>query len=332
MKYQHLSIEERETIQLMLWDKKSVRSIAKALKRSPSSVSREISRNIPANQRRYPPYAAHERALAKRKSRGRHDRLKNEKIRQYAIVRLKEGWSPEQISGRIKIDAGEKISHEAIYQFIYAQVHRNGWGYLRPGAEDLRMYLRRKRKRRAPRGFRKSQRILARFGIPTIDERPGIVETRRRLGDWEGDTVESKDHKPGINTLVERKTGFVLITKLNAKTPRATIDAMGKRFEALPPKAKRTVTLDNGPENRDWQSIRTKIGIQCYYAHAYHSWERGTNENTNGLIREYFPKKTDFTMISDEALAAVEYKLNTRPRKRLNYLTPLEAFSVALAG
>ena len=332
MKYQHFSIEERESLQYMWWERKSIRSMAKTLNRSPSSVSRELKRNFPPERNVYTSRLAHQQALIKRKSRGRHDRLKNEAIRAYAISHLKEGWSPEQISGRIKVDLNENISHEAIYQYIYAQVYRNGWGYLKSHTEDLRIYLRRKRKRRAARGFRQSQRISARFGIPTIDQRPVIVAVRERIGDWEGDTVESKDHKPGINTLVDRKTGYLLMTKLLAKTSAATIDVIEHRLAQLPIKAKHTLTLDNGPENRDWRAIETSTGLDCFYAHPYHSWERGTNENTNGLIREYFPKKTDFTTIPEELIAMVEYKLNTRPRKRLNYLTPQECFSVALAG
>ncbi len=327
MKYQHFSINERELIQYGLWDKKSIRSIAKSLNRSPSSVSREINRNIPPNQRRYPPYAANEKALQKRKSRGRHDRLKNETVRAYVAAHLKEGWSPEQISGRIERGIGETISHEAIYQYVYVQIYAGGTGP-RPGCEDLRPYLRRKRKRRLGKGFRATKRVRMLPGR-LITERPDIVETRKRIGDWESDTVESRDHKPGINTLVDRKTGFVLITKLNAKTSVSTAEAVTKRLDGLPV---HTITADNGPENQNWKFVENILGAQWYFANPYHSWERGTNENTNGLIREYFPKKTDFTQVSDAEIAEVEYALNTRPRKRLNYLTPLEAFSVALAG
>lgn len=331
MQYHHFTIEERETIHYGLWEKKSLRTIAKKLGRSVSSVSREIKRNIPEKRHRYASRLAHHRALQKRKSRGRYDRLKSKQIRQYVVVHLKEGWSPEQISGRIKIDLKESISHEAIYQYIYAQIHRDGYGYLKPGTEDLRTYLRRRRKRRIKKGLRLSQKLPKHGGI-SIDERPNIVNRRKRIGDWEGDTVESKDHKPGINTLVERKTGLVFMTKLTARTGVATTRVVEQRFNHIPKKAKHTLTLDNGPENYAWQKIESITGVKCYYAHAYHSWERGTNENTNGLIREYFPKKTDFTTIPEEQIAAIEYKLNTRPRKRLKYLTPLEAFSVALAG
>ncbi|MFH1652545.1 MAG: IS30 family transposase [Pseudomonadota bacterium] len=327
MKYQHFTIEERESLQYMWWERRSLRSMAKALNRSPSSISRELKRNFPVCRNAYTPRVAHERALAKRKSRGRHDRLKNGRIRQYVITHLKEGWSPEQISGRIKIDLDEKISHEAIYQYIYTKIYTGGIGP-RPGCEDLRPYLRRKRKRRLGKGFRAAKRVKMLPGR-MIDTRPIIVERRTRIGDWESDTVESCDHKPGINTLVDRKTGFVLITKLNAKTSASTAEAVARRLDGLPAY---TITADNGPENQSWKFVETVLNTQWYFANPYHSWERGTNENANGLIREYFPKKTDFTMIPEETLALIEHKLNTRPRKRLNYLTPLEAFSVALAG
>jgi len=330
MKYKHLSIEERELLQTLWWERKPIREMARALGRSPSSVSRELRRNFPSEHKVYAPRLAHERALKSRRSRGRKERLRNERIRAYVIEKLKIRWSPEQISRRMKIDLGESISHEAIYQFIYAQC-RNGSPEIRVGREDLRAYLRRSRKRRQRKGMRKAQRIFKPEGI-SIDERPEIVNLRKRIGDWEGDTVESKDHKPGINTLVERKTGLVFITRLEDKTGRATALAVGERIRALPSELKQTLTLDNGPENRDWQVLEQSTGLKVFFAHPYHSWERGTNENTNGLIRDYFPKKTDFSMISDEEIAQVEYLLNTRPRKRLGWLSPLEALSVALGS
>ena len=331
MKYQHLSIEERELIQLRLWEKKSIRAIAGELGRPPSSVSREIRRNLPGIKYRYTPRLAHERALAKRKSRGRQDRLKNERIREYVIKHLKKRWSPEQIAGTIKVAINETISHEAIYQYVYAQIHRNGYGWVKLGCQDLRPYLRRKRKRRFKKGARRGQRCFKPKGA-LIDERPKEVEQRARIGDWESDTVESIDHKPGINTLVERKSGLVLITKLADKTALATASAITNRLEPLPEKAKQTMTFDNGPENSDWQLLEEFTGAKTFFAHAYHSWERGSNENANGLIRDYFPKKTDFGIVSDEEIKYVENELNTRPRKRLNWRTPLEVFSVALAG
>lgn len=329
-KNKHLTIQEREIIQLMLWDKESIRSIAKKINRPPSTISREIEKNIDSINR-YNPRVAHQRALEKRKSRGRQDRLKNQEVRDYVIFHLKKKWSPEQISGRIQSDLNQTISHEAIYQYIYYQIHRQGYGYLKPHCEDLRIYLRRKRKRRVPKGARRCQRVSKPKGT-IIDERPEIVEKKERIGDWESDTVESKEHKPGINTLVERQTGLVFISKLFDKTSKATTSAIVKRLNYLPLKAKQTITFDNGPENSNWPELERKTNVKTFFCHAYSSWERGTNENTNGLIRDYFPKKTDFTKIPKEEIKRVEDELNTRPRKRLNFKTPLEVFSVAFRG
>jgi len=330
MKYKHFTIEEREKIQELLWRKTSMRDIAKILGRSPASISRELKRNKPPERDRYAPRKAHLRALGHRKLRGREGRLKNDRVRKYVVAHLRRRWSPEQISGRIKTDLGEHISHEAIYQFIYDRVQK-GSNLAKPDAEDLRPYLRRRRRIRTPHGARKCQRISRPKGR-SIDDRPEVVLLRKRVGDWEGDSVESKDHKPGVNTLVERKVGLVFITKLRDKTAKATVDAMAERFRCVPRRLKRTVTLDNGFENSDWQAIEKRCFIDCFSAHPYSSWERPTNENTNGLIRDFFPKKTDFDTISDDEIRFVENELNSRPRKRLGWKTPLEAWSVALQG
>ena len=328
MQYKHLLAEEREAIQRGFWEKRSIRTIAKELGRSPSSVSRELKRNFPPERNRYTPRLAHERALWKRTRRGREKRLKNNRVRVFVTAQLKRRRSPEQIAGIMRREIGEKISHEAIYQFIYAQI-----SYNKPkrGFEDLRPCLRRRRKRRIPHGARRCQRVLKPQGL-SIDERPAIVGKRSCIGDWESDTVESADHAPGINTLVERKTGLVFITKLRSRKGISTRAAIIRRLAAVPARARKTITFDNGPENRDWQPVEAVTGAKCFFAHPYHSWERGTNENTNGLIRDYFPKGTDFRTISDEELAFVERELNERPRKRLGWRSPLQAFSVALEG
>lgn len=329
MTYQHLGVEEREEIQQGLWKKESIRSIAKRLGRSPASVSREISKNRPL-QRKYFPRVAHERALLKRKERGRKLRLKNQAIRRYVIGKLKIGWSPEQIAGRMKLEGIGSISHEAIYQYIYARVHRGGNGTMKPGYPDLRVYLKRRHKKRATKGMRKGERVFRPKG-PSIDNRPMIVGLRTRIGDWEGDTIAGKNNSVGLNSLVERTSGLLLLTKLKAKTAEATRAVVCRRLDGLPVY---TLTTDNGPENQEWRETEESIGASVYFAHPYCSGERGTNENTNGLVRWYEPKKTDFTLVSEEEIARVEYALNTRPRKRLGYRTPLEVFnqSVALAG
>lgn len=328
MTYHHFSVEEREIIQLLWWQRKSVRTIARTLNRSPASISRELQRNFPPEHQVYTPRLAHQRALRKRKCRGRTERLKNARIRSYVINHLKFGWSPEQIAGRIKRDGIGLISHEAIYQYIYAQVQPSS-DVVRRHREDLRPYLRFKRKRRTHKGLRNSQKCRYIRGR-SIELRPAVVAARARIGDWEGDTIVSRDHRPGLNTLVERVSGLVFMTKLTDSTGATTAGAVATRLRGLPQVLRRTLTLDNGPENSRWQRIESETQMTCFFANPYHSWERGTNENTNGLIREYFPKRTDFSMIPNTEIAAIEQRLNSRPRKRLNFRTPLEVWSVAL--
>jgi IS30 family transposase len=332
MKYKHLTIEEREIIQEMWWKKESVREIAKKLNRSPSSISRELNKNFP-KRKQYTPRIAHERAMKKRKSRGRTLRLKNNFIRRQTVEWLKEGYSPEQISGRLKLEYKEYISHEAIYQYIYSQVYRDGYGYMKPGYHDLRQYLKRRHKRRQRKGLRKSEKVPKFNGI-SIEQRPKEVDTRRIIGHWEGDSVISRKSKFGLNTLVERKTGLVLISKIKDGTALETSKAVISRLNNIKSKYRKTLTLDNGSENAGWQIIEKSLDMKSYFAHAYCSGERGTNENTNGLIRWYFPKGTDFETISDEEIQMVENILNNRPRKRHGWKTPLEVFnnSVALEG
>lgn len=325
MAHQHLSVEEREEIQAGLWRKESIRSIAKRLGRSHSSIVREINKNLPPEHFLYTPRLANERAQKKRKSRGRTNRLKTETIRQYVIDHLKERWSPEQIAGRMKLEGIGSISPEAIYQFIYGQL---SYGKPKRGKEDLRPYLRRKQKKRQHHGSRKGQRIFKLNG-PSIEIRPPIVDLRTRIGDWEGDTVESCDHAPGVNTLLERMSGMYLVTKVKNKTSGATVAAVAGRMEVVPEEAKHTLTVDNGPENRDWQLMENVTGLSCFFAHPYCSNERGANENANGLLRDYYPKGTDFRTVPDEEIAKVEYALNSRPRKRHGWRTPLEVWSGA---
>ena len=330
MKYNHLNVREREKIQEMLWNKESVRAIGIELGRSPSSISREINKNIPL-KRSYKPRLAQQRAMKKRKERGRKLRLKSGFVRRYVVYGLKEGLSPEQIAGRLSLEYPTlSISHEAIYQYIYSQVHRSGYGSMMPGYHDLRVYLKRRHKKRAKKGMRKGHRIWRPKGL-SIDERPHEVTTRRTVGHWEGDSVVSRKSKVGLNTLVERKTGLVFITKIHNATARETANAVICRLKVVPHIFRKTLTVDNGTENAGHDIIKRVLSTICYSAHPYSSWERGTNENTNGLIRWYFPKGTDFAKVTDTEIARVEYMLNTRPRKRLGWRTPLEVFNESVA-
>lgn len=335
MQYQHFTVFEREKIQEMLWRKQSLRSIAKELNRSPSSVSREIKRNKSPEVGWYTPRAANERALQKCHNRGREERLKNETVRAYVVKHLKLGWSPEQIAGTIKEKTGETISHEAIYQYVYAQIHRGGYGYLKRGGEDLRQYLPLRRKRRMPKGMRKVRRII-KGPLPSIEDRPHEVALRTRVGDWEDDLVVSRATTDALKTLNERLSGVVFITRVLDHTMAETNRVIQKRMQDLPRSLRKTLTRDRGSENLGYRELEKSLGISCYFANAHHPWERGSNENTNGLIRRYFPKKTDFRTITDSDIQRVEYLLNSRPRKRLGFKTPYEVFyqltGVALQG
>ena len=249
-----------------------MRAIARVLGRSPSSVSREIKRNIPRVQRRYTPRLANARALEHRTYRGRTERLKNETIRSYVRTKLQAGYSPEQIAGRLSGDhPGACISHEAIYQFVYAPFHRQSHGRLI--GEDLRPYLKRRHKRRIPKGARRCKRTAPPKDI-SIDARPRAVEKRNIIGHWEGDLVVSGKSRFALQTLVERKTGLVFISKVSNRTKEVSKAAVHERFSALPSSLRQSLTLDRGSENAWAMEPENDLGLTCYLAHPYCSWER----------------------------------------------------------
>lgn len=326
MSYTHFTIEERERIQELRWAKWSMRRIARELGRTPSSISRELSRNLPPERKRYAPRLAHARALRQRRSRGRTERLKSAVLRTYTVTQLKRGWSPEQIAGTSLHAVGQTISHEAIYQYIYAQVHRAGYGYVKPGCEDLRAYLPRRRKRRMRKGMRSVQRIERTERLPSIDTRPNEVAERTRIGHWEDDLIVSRASSDNLKTINERVSGIVFIGRVKDGSAAETNRVVTERLGGVPAQWRRTLTRDRGTENMGYVALQDTLGLDCYFAHAYHSWERGSNENLNGLIRRFFPKGTDFRTITNEQIRQVEYLLNSRPRKRLGYKTPYQVF------
>lgn len=326
----------------MLWQNSSIRDIARALGRNPSSVSREMKRNRPPERDRYTPCLAHERALVCRRHRGQRKLDKDEKLHRYVVSQMKLGWSPEQIAATAEGTVDTSISHEAIYQYIYAQIYRHGYGYLKPGREDLRPYLARRRRRRMRKGFRKSYRI-DKGPLPTIDIRPKEADQRTVIGHWEDDSLVYTPTCPvRLRTTNERVSGVVFIAKAHERTMQEANRITEERFRTFPSSLLKTLTRDRGSENLGYEELEQELGIRCFFAHAYHSWERGSNENTNGLVRRFFPKKTDFRAITNEQIQQVEYLLNTRPRKRLDWKTPYQVFyertginlveSVALQG
>jgi len=330
--YTQLSIKEREAIQWGLWERKSLRLIASELDRAPSTISRELERNYPVGKLRYTPRLAHERAKTTIQQRGRRPRLKDQRTRTYVINKLKHShWSPEQIAGTLsRTYCDATISPEAIYQYIYAQYTRGGYGHL-IGQEDLRVFLKRRHKVRK----RKHLPFWVEKGPVTgrimIDERPLVVDSRVEPGHWEGDSMVSQKSPVGLNTLVERVSGLVQITRVLNGTSAATTTAVLKRLNRIQKPWRKTLTVDNGSENAGHRTITQTLGVNVYFAHPYHSWERGTNENTNGLIRHYFPKGTDFATVTDKEIKMVEKQLNTRPRKRLGWKTPQEVFNTGVA-
>lgn len=326
-KYNHLTLAERDVITTMLSEKHNLSDIAKSLGRSKSTISRELKLNSSPEYKLYLSHRAHGRAVQRRKKASERPRLKNNQILLYVTSKLNEGWSPEQIAGRICIDhKGLSISYEAIYQYIYHPLTQR--------RQDLIGCLRRAHRKRKTKGIgRKERKTKIPNRIP-IDLRPSSVGKRVHYGHWEADSLVSRQSLVALNSLVERKSRLLMLTKLGRKSADATCKAIVNRLKNLPKKARRTLTLDNGTENAMHEEITSSIGIKCFFTHPYCSWERGTNENLNGLIRWYLPKGTDFSNISDEQIEHIESLINNRPRKCLGFRKPIEVASsfVALQG
>jgi IS30 family transposase len=322
--YKHITMDERELIAKMHWEGKKLSEIANALARDKGTISRELKRNASSEYRCYTPCRAQYRADERRKTASKRPRLKNETVCQYVLEKLALGWSPELIAGRLPLEhIGFSISYEAIYQYIYHPETAD--------REELIASLRRcHRKRMQKSTGRKVRKTKIPNRVP-IDVRPKSVESRRYYGHWEGDSLISRKSLAALNSLTERKSRLLLLTKLKRKGAEDTKNAVIERLYALPAQMRRTLTLDNGTENAQHEEITAEIGTKCYFAHPYASWERGTNEHINGLIRWYLPKGTDFSKISNEQIAQIESLINNRPRKCLGFKTPLEVASSCVA-
>ncbi len=327
------SLRERSIIEVR-WcrDFKSMTGIAEELKRHKSSISREIGGKPRHGVGAYNADAAHRKARARISNRGNVPKTaKNVRLRSYIETKLKdERWSPEQVSIRLPhefpSDATMRIATESVYQEVYRRVHRGGNGMVKRGALDLRAYLPRRHKRRAVKGFRKAQRAERDASLPSIEIRPGIVEHRKRFGDWEDDTLVSRQSKVRVKNVTERKSGITFFGRTRDGTAESCDAVLTEKLSGLPHRVLKTLTRDRGKENLGWMNIERALGLKVFFAHPYCSGERGTNENTNGLIRRFFPKKTDWNTVSDDELGRVEYLLSTGPRKRHGGLTPSEVF------
>jgi IS30 family transposase len=312
-KYRRITYEDRCQIYALNKHGASQESIAEVLGVSQSAVSREICRN--RGQRGYRFKQAEAKAQARQAIRSKPRKL-TVQLRCMIEAKLRQmRWSPEQISGWL-CEQGIKLSHERIYQMIWQDKRDGG---------DLWCSLRRRAKRYNKRAGKNAGRGLIPNRID-ISERPAIVARKARVGDWEGDTVVSAGHKGGLLTLVERKTQLTKITKLLRATARATQKATVRRLKPIGDFVN-TITFDNGKEFAAHQDIASALKAKIFFATPYHAWERGLNENTNGLIRDFFPKGTDFSTISNAEVAKVERLLNARPRKSLGFRSPQEVFN-----
>lgn len=286
----------------------SIRAIAETIDKDHSAVSRHVRANGGRD-------GYDVREVRRRKRMVRIAAMDSIRTLKGALLRtvvklLKEHQSPEQIAGVLGY-----VSASTIYRYLHER------------APHLKQFLRSKKgKYRRKRGTKIRERAREHAKKPRIDERPAVVERRGRLGDWEGDTVQGRDKRVRIVTFVDRRSGY-LIAFLLPKMRATLLTSLALQHFRHVPKAKRkTFTLDNGPEFSDWERLEKKSGATVYFAYPYHFWERGTNENTNGLLRQYFPSSLDFNLITPKELAHVVKRLNNRPRKRLRFKSPRFVF------
>ena len=319
MSYKQLTLEQRYKIYGLLHTNLSKSEISERVGIHKSTLYRELKRN--RGLRGYRPRQAYLRAEKRREQASKYIRFTDtvkERVEQY----LKEDWSPEQISGYLCEQEKIHISHETIYQYLWANKRAGG---------TLFKHLRWSRRKRRKRYGKHDQRGHIQNRV-SIDQRPELVAHKTRVGDWEIDTVIGKHHKGALVTAVERKTKFTCIKQIPDKKANTVTQALS---DMLSPYKNRvlTITVDNGKEFAFHQKIALALDADVYFAHPYHAWERGLNENTNGLIRQYFPKNSDLKTINLNRVRFVQNRLNKRPRKSLNFKTPYELFlnqSVAL--
>ncbi len=313
-KYRQITSQERYVIQALRKERLSLSAIAKHLGRAPSTISRELRRNL-SSQGRYTPFKADQQTRARRSRSRRNERFTED---DWVLVEHLIGldWSPEQVAGWLRLHGLLSITHETIYKHIWADKRAGGelWRHLRQAMK----------KRRKRNGSRDSRGRLA--GKRHISDRPPEVETRQELGHWEIDTVKGDDQgRHTVVTMVERASGYTMMGKLARHTAADTsarcIDLIARAHTIS------TITADNGSEFHGYADVEAATGVPWYFATPHHSWERGTNENTNGLIRQYLPKRTSMAHVTQERCDEIAQRLNSRPRKRLGYRTPEECYA-----
>ncbi len=324
MSREHLTREERIAIDLFLHLGLSCREIAICINRSHTTISRELIRNGSTSGYRH--QTAHRRAEMRRKQ-PRHYRCQNRmKLVAYVDKKLRSDWAPEQISGRIRLDYPHdsmmRISPETIYRWVYTAALHDG---------TIHRHLRRGRSRRRPQTrYGQGRRVMS--GRVDISERPEVVASRSRVGDWEGDLVSGSFGRAALVSCVERKSRYLLLAKVGDKTAASFNAALVTQLQVVPSALRKTLTLDNGSEMARFKELEAAAGVSTYFCSPRSPWQRGTNENSNGLLRQYFPRGTTFRKTTEEMISKAAERLNNRPRKCLGYRTPAEVFSDALSG
>ena len=318
MLHKHLTPEQKNELAAFLRAKVRKKDIAMYLGKDRTAIWRELQRNGSENNKYYARKAKRLTKERRIKANARFRKIESDKfLRKYIIKNLKKYWSPEQIAGKWnKQHKRKRIGKDTIYKFVYGK------------RKDLVKYLRcQKGKYRRRYGTRIREKQREALKKRRIDARPEIVNLKQRIGDWEGDTIIGRDRKPAILTHVERKSGLIMADKLERATAELTRQRTVKRFKRIPKDRRFTITYDNSSTFSEHDATEKQIGLDIYFANVYHSWERGCNENANGLLRQFFPKKTVFATITQKDIQKAVRLLNNRPRKRLNYLTPYEVFN-----
>jgi IS30 family transposase len=308
-----LTIGEREILAQMNYAGESQAEIARELGRHRSTICRELKRN----SAHYGYFAVQAQSCARVRRQVRwwgNKKMEQDTINQFVRRGLEQYWSPEQIAGRLRRHHSRcrkrQVSRQTIYNWIKRQQDRQHW----------ESFLRRGGKRRRTRTVNEER------AAASIANRPAVVDRRNRYGDWEGDTVVGCRHRGALVTNVERKSGYLLFDQVERRQANPVCRTLAKQFKSLPSRLRKTLTLDNGSEFSEHQRLSDQTGIAVYFARPYHSWERGTNEDTNGLLRQFFPKGTDFTEVDRREVTRAKKLINDRPRKRLGYKTPNEVF------
>ncbi len=319
--YHQLSGSERDLIALCRGRGWGVKRIAKILHRSHSSIIRELHRNCFLGKH-YVAIHAQGKSISRKSLANSHPKIASIKwLDKYIRLKLQLSWSPEQIAGRLKLKSGKSvICHETIYNYIYQESN------LRDGLAEYLTRHHKKRRKWAGRRVHRGQ-ITKRV---SIHNRAKFILKRKQFGHWEDDTVESRGHKDGVHTAIERKTRFYLVKKVDKIDSISAFAAQRQIFSSLPILARRSVTMDNGRENHLHFQLKDELGIKTYFADPYSSWQRGSNENANGLLRRYFPKGTNFAQVSQEEINEAVREINSKPRKCLGYNTSQEVFNLNL--